>query len=132
MRTLALLLLLSAGAPAQPKLTPKDESDIRTAIEERAKIDNQKGTGEVWTERGPLVYRVRTIEPLTADVATAEADGVRTGAFSEHRDYTFIMMRSHGHWTVAKRIAACPPSGIQLICGSARSRPQPLSESPQS
>jgi hypothetical protein len=117
MRTLALLLLLPAWAAAQPKLTPKDEIEIRTAIEERAKKDNRKGTGEVWSERGPLIYRVRKIEPLAADVATAETEGVRT-PYGERHQYVFIMLRSQGQWNVAKRLEVCPPVGMQLITGN--------------
>jgi hypothetical protein len=116
MKSLALLLLLPCCAFS---LTPKDESDIRAAIEEQAKKDNQKG--ELWSERGPLTYQVRTIEPVTADVATAEADGVRTGTFSEHLQYLFILTRSHGNWSVARRIQVCKP--LRFL---------PISESPRS
>jgi hypothetical protein len=118
MRTIALLLvLLPACAVAQPKLTPKDESEIRKAIKELAMNENQKGTGEVWSERGPVIYRVRTIELLAADVATAETEGVRT-PFGERHQFVFIMLRSGGHWTLGKRLTVCQAVGMQLITGT--------------
>jgi hypothetical protein len=123
MRIIVSLLLLSACAAAQLKLRPQDESEIRTAIEEQAKKDNQKNSGQVWSERGPLVYRVGAIEPLAADVATAEAEGVRTGTFSDHRQYLFILVRGSGHWTIARKTPVCN--------GPAPVRIQPLSASRQ-
>ncbi len=108
MRTLALLLLLPACAASQLKLPPRDESDIRAAIAEYARRDTQRGTGEVWRERGPFVYRVRHIDALVPDVATADADGVRIGGMNGgSRPYTFILTRTHDRWTVVRRIAAC-------------------------
>jgi hypothetical protein len=123
MRILASLLLLSACASAQIKLSPQDERDIRAAIEERAKIDNQRGTGQVWSERGPVVYKVRHLEPLAPDVATADADSVRIGGINgERRQYTFILTRTNGRWTIARKISACrdgwPPATLQPISGA--------------
>ena len=108
MRILLLLFLISSCASAELKLSSQDEADIRAAIEAYAKKDNQRGTGEVWSERGPFVYRVRRTEPLTPDVAVAAADGLRTGGMNGgSRPYTFILTRTRGRWTVAKRIAVC-------------------------
>jgi hypothetical protein len=120
MRTFALLFLLSACASAQPKLSAQDESDIRTAIEEQAKKDNQRPSHQIWNERGPFVYSVRRIEPLVADVATAEADGAQTGSlYGRLRRYTFILTRTHGRWSVAKKIPMCwPGPTLQPISGS--------------
>jgi hypothetical protein len=120
MRTLALLLLLCYAAIAQPPLTVKDEIDIRAAIEEQARKDNQKRTPRVWSERGPLIYRVRKIEPLTADVAIGEADGDRMGPFGEHYQYLFVVTHAGGRWTVARRVQVCNGPGPVKI--------QPLTE----
>jgi hypothetical protein len=125
MRTLALLVLLSpcilAQTPLTAPLTPKDRSEIRTAIEEQAKQENLKPSVEIWSERGPRIYHVRTIEPIAANVATTEADGVRTGAFSERGQYLFILTRTNGRWSITKRIQVCDGPGLKLICGSPRS-----------
>ena len=116
MRSLGLLLLpLRALA-----LTPKDESDIRTAIQEYAKIENQQDTGNVWSERGPVTYRIRKIEPVTDDVALAETEGGRTGAFSERLPFLFVMLRSHGQWTVVKRVQVGSPVRLMPICAGPR------------
>lgn len=113
MRMLALLLLLPACGAAQIKLSAQDESDIRAAIEEQAKRENQRGKGDVWSERGPVVYEVRRILPVTANVATADADGVRTGTIpGGRRRYVFLLARAHGSWTVRRRIEACTAGPI--------------------
>ena len=120
MRTFALLLLASAclsGQP-QPKLSPQDESEIRAAIDQQAKKDERKPGGQVWTERGPLIYRVRKLEALAADVAIADVDGVRTGSFPERQPYTLVLTRKDGHWNVVREIAVCTGPGIQLITGT--------------
>jgi hypothetical protein len=110
MRTFALLLFLSACASAQPTLTPKDESDIRAAIDEQAKKDNQQPRSEIWSERGPIIYRVRHLESIAADVATVDADGLNSGTFFGMRNnYTFILTRTHGTWAVVKKIPVCLP-----------------------
>lgn len=125
MRTLAILLLLLPDCvSAQLQLSPKDEADIRAAIDEYAKKENQRGTGDVWSERGPFVYRVHRIESLAPQVATADADGVRIqGMNAGRRLYTFILIRARGRWTVAKRVAVCsgePTVQPILDSGSAR------------
>jgi len=120
MRTVALLLLAGGAAAAQPPLTGKDMADIRAAIQEQAKQDNVKGTGRVWSERGPVAYRVRKIEPLTADVATVEVDAVRAGTYSEQRQYLFLMTHAAGGWTVARKVEVCSgprPVRLQPLSG---------------
>lgn len=112
MRILVLLLLLPGGALA---LTSQDEADIRKAIEEQAGMENRKGSGELWNERGPVVYKVQKIEEIAPDVATAEANGWRTGMYPERRRYVFILTRSHDHWIIAKKVQTCPSPGMQLI-----------------
>ena len=111
MRILASLLLPLAALA----LTPKDEGDIRIAIQQYAKNENLKGTGQVWSERGPLAYKVRTIEEVTADVATADADGWRTGVSPQYQHYVFILTRTEDHWSVRKKVKSCGQPGIQLI-----------------
>jgi hypothetical protein len=116
MRTVALLLILPACVSAQLKLSPQDESDIRAAIDEQAKKDNQRAGDQLWTERGPVVYHVRHLEQLAPNVALADADGTRTGSFPDGpRPYVFFLTRIHGRWNVVKEIAVCPPGGIKLI-----------------
>jgi hypothetical protein len=85
-------------------LTPQDESDIRQAIEERAKIENSKPSPKVWSERGSKVYRIQSMEAVSDDVATADAEGVRTGAFSSTRQYVFILKRANGHWAISRQL----------------------------
>jgi hypothetical protein len=116
MRTLSLLLL-SVCALA---LTPKDETDIRTAIEEHARKENSGGSREIWTERGPIVYQVRKIEPLTADVAMAEAEAWRTGAFAGHLQYLFILTRTRGQWNVVKKVQVGLPLRFLPISAAPR------------
>src|SRR4051812_2007563 len=111
MRTVALLLLAGGVAAAQPPLSGKDTDDIRAAIRKQAMEDNGKGTGRVWSERGPVAYRVHKMEPLTADVATAEVDAVRAGTYSEQRQYVFLMTRTADGWTVARKIPVCSGPG---------------------
>ena len=120
MRTVALLLLAGGVAAAQPKLTSKDIDDIRAAIREQAMNDNAKGTGRVWSERGPVAYRVQKMEPLTADVATVEVDAVRAGTYSEQRQYLFLMTHAAGGWTVARKVEVCSgprPVRLQPLSG---------------
>jgi hypothetical protein len=114
MRTLSLLLLPFCALA----LTPKDENDIRTAIEEHAKKENSRRTGEVWTERGPIVYQIRKIEPVTTDVAMVEAEGGRTGAFAEHLQYLFILSRTRGEWNVVKKVRVGSPLKFQPIAAA--------------
>ncbi len=111
MRTLAFLLLLNAA------LSPQDEKDIRSLIEEQAKKDSRTD-GQIWSERGPLAYRVRQIQPLTSNVATADVDGVRAGAFPSLWHYTFILTRTQGRWTIVRRIPVCGYLRIQPIDGA--------------
>jgi hypothetical protein len=96
-------------------LTPRDEADIRRAIKEQAMKDNVKGSGQVWSERGPVVYRIRTIEELADNVAAADADGARTGTFPELARYTFILAKKNGGWDVVRRIPVCAAPGFQLL-----------------
>ena len=110
-----LLMLLPAYSAEPPKLTPKDESEIRAAIYKQAMKENENGTDEVWSEHGPFVYHIGSISAVTADVATAEADGVRAGTFPERLGYVFILTRSSGRWVVAKKLQVCPGSGFKLI-----------------
>jgi hypothetical protein len=114
MRELALLLLLPACAAA---LTPKDESDIRAVIEEQAKADNEKGSDEIWSERGPYVFTVGVIKAVTADVAMADAQESRTGTFFERARYVFIMARTNGRWSIVRKIPVRdgPHPGFQPI-----------------
>jgi hypothetical protein len=127
MRIFALLLAgycfaaASARSETPAKLTEKDESAIRAIIQDEAKKENQKNSGEVWSERGPTVYRVRQIEAVTADVATAEVHIARTGVYLYGPNtFLFILTRTDGRWSVSRRVAmfngafpptAQPPSG---------------------
>ena len=104
MRVITVLLLLSGCLAAQPKLTSQDESEIRAAIEERAKDQNLKGSGDVWSERTPQVYRVKTMEAISPDVATADADGTRTGSYFPGLQYVFILRRMNGRWIIARQL----------------------------
>jgi hypothetical protein len=114
MRELALLLLLPACAAA---LTPKDESEIRTAIEEQAKVENQKASDEIWSERGPLVFHLGAIKPVTDDVAMADADATRTGTFFQRAQYVFILARINGRWSIVRKIQVWdgPRAGFRPI-----------------
>ena len=115
MKALVLMLATAACAVSQVNLTPQDEAGIRTAIRERAKADNMKGTGRVWSELGPLVYKIGEIEAIAADVATAEASGVRPGAYTGRREYLFLLTRSNGQWTIARRVQVCTGLGPMRI-----------------
>jgi hypothetical protein len=108
MRTFALLFLLLSPALAQPKLTPKDEDDIRALIREEAKKVNARSANPVWSERGPFVYVVHSVEPVAADVALADADGGTSGAFPETHGHIFIAVRSDGRWKIARHVQLCP------------------------
>jgi hypothetical protein len=122
MRTLALLvLLLPVCSAAEPTLTAKDKRDIRIAIEAQAKAENEKGTNEIWSERGPLIYHVRNIEAIDGDVAMAETDGVSSGTFPEHDYFLFILSRSSGRWTVSKKVQICKPVRMMPVAGLPRS-----------
>jgi len=94
--------------PAPPPLTAQDENEIRSAIQRQTKQDNERGAGEVWSERGPIAYRVRHMEAVLPDVATADAEGWHVGPFTERRLYLFLVARSQGRWAVVRRIAVCP------------------------
>src|SRR4051794_37629692 len=98
MRVITVFLLLCGCLIAQPKLTPQDESEIRAVIEERAKEENQRGSGDVWSERLPLMSRVKRRGPISQDVATADADSTRTGAYFQGVQYVFILRRTNGRW----------------------------------
>ena len=110
-----LLLVLTANA-----LTPKDEADIRMAIKEYARLENQNGSVEIWSERPPHLYRIRRIEEVSGDVAMADAEDVREGWWVGPRpQYLFIFRRSGGRWTVVRKVRmySGPPSGFQPVNG---------------
>jgi hypothetical protein len=136
MRILASLLLLSACAPAQlkgqSKLSPQDENEIRAAIEEQAKRDNQRPRSDVWSERGPVVYRIRHLEAMAADVAIVDADGLNTGTlFDGPRRYTFVFTRTRGNWVIARKIPVCSPRPmLQPLSGSPRCAEPGFSDCP--
>jgi hypothetical protein len=121
MRTFALLLLLLPGALAQPKLIPKDEDDIRALIREEAKKVNERRANPVWSERGPFVYVVHSVELVAADVALADADGGTSGAFPETHGHIFIAVRRDGKWKIARHVQLCPRAAP----------PMPLAAAPQ-
>jgi hypothetical protein len=97
MTTLVLLTLLL-------QLSPKDQSEIRKAIELRAIEENEKGSREIWSERGPRIYHVQSVEGISPDVATADAEGNRPGTFPDRRDYVFILARANGQWKIVRRM----------------------------
>jgi hypothetical protein len=115
MRIPFLLLILATSAPAQVKLTPRDESEIRAVIEAQAKKENEHPSDPLWSERGPLVYAIQRIEGVAENVATADAINARTGSFPLTRNVVFILTRTHGQWTIFRTIEASPRGGFQLI-----------------
>jgi len=120
MRVFTLLLCLPAFLGAQAKLSPQDESEIRVAIEERAKQENQQGSPD---ERSRILYSVGNISPITVDVATADATSRRVNGPSARRQYVFILTRATGNWTITRKIQVCPaaaPVTIQPITSNPR------------
>jgi hypothetical protein len=115
MRVLIVLLLLGGCLCAQPKLTPQDEREIRAAITALAKQENQRDSGDVWSERLPQMYRVRSIDAVSSDVATADADGSRIGTFFERAQFVFILRRDSGHWAIARQLRVYTGPGPVLI-----------------
>jgi len=115
MKPIAMLLLACASLPAAVPLSTHDEAEIRIAIDEWAKLENSKDTGEVWTERGPAVYRIRTIEGITREVALVDATGGRTGPFPDVGKVLFVMLRDVRAWKVVRKARVAGPKGPLLI-----------------
>src|SRR5690349_3503575 len=99
MMTRASVLLVLTCRSAYGALSESDRSEIRAAIRQAAKDENLKGTGEVWSERGPVVYKVTKIESPADDVAIVDATEMRAGTFSfGPAPCLFILKREDGHW----------------------------------
>jgi len=112
MRILLILLPLLPVLTAQPKLTPRDESEIRAAIADQAKKENAQDSGQIWSERLPITYKVLTVESLSADVALVDTNRLSIGTSIGGQRCTFVMTHTKGRWRVAREIMACPKSGI--------------------
>lgn len=120
MRTLFILLALSPNLVAQG-LSAADVAEIRSAIDEEGKSVNQRGSGEVWSERGPGGYGIRSMELVLPGVAIASAVWMRPGAFPQAQPYSFILTKGDNRqWKIVRKLAICPGGqrfpGLQPIC----------------
>lgn len=108
MRTLFILLALSPNLVAQG-LSAADVAEIRSAIDEEGKSVNQRGSGEVWSERGPGGYGIRSMELVLPGVAIASAVWMRPGAFPQAQPYSFILTKGDNRqWKIVRKLAVCP------------------------